>query len=414
MTGEPGWASFLEEHFPGYLLPSSARHALSEEAAARFLERITGRPEQLTLLRAVSTLSPRIAMLRDFALRELPELVRRLPARTETVRRDWEGGFQGRLDVRATLPFHLVGQRTHFVTRARTRRFDMPENVLVRAVAVRLLGLLERLRRASAIASVGWGAELSACEASLRHTLSATVLREVPDAVVTPFHEQAAAMGRSPCYALALAWYRALRDGMDSRDEQTIAQVVAQGALAPLDMPTRFELAVVVRLVHALWSRLDGSEPGRWTFHRTLVAAGRREIADLERDDGTHVRVFYNQAWLPAGPSDLGASHYFEHTGRLRPDVTVVTTSPEGAEHAVVIEVKLSSDRAYLLQGLHEAHLYRAEYAPLLTGWPKAILVASGDVPGEPRRQDDVLAVPWHRWVPDDVVSGILAPVVAL
>jgi len=23
----------------------------------------------------------------------------------------------------------------------------------------------------------------------------------------------------------------------------------------------------------------------------------------------------------------------------------------------------------------------------------------------------DVIAVPWHRWVPDDVVSGILAPV---
>lgn len=286
MTGEPGWASFLEEHFPGYLLPSSARQVLSEEAATRFLERITGRPDQLTLLRAVSTLSPRIAMLRDFALRELPELVRRLPARTESVRRDWEGGFQGRLDVRATLPFHLAGQRTHFVTRARTRRFDMPENVLVRAVAVRLLGLLERLRRASATASVGWGAELSTCEASLRHTLSATVLREVPDDVVTPFHEQAATMGRAPCYALALAWHRALRDGMDSRDEQTIAQVVAQGALAPLDMPTRFELAVVVRLVHALWTRLDVSEPGRWRAAprpRPVVGAVGRGLDRAER-----------------------------------------------------------------------------------------------------------------------------------
>lgn len=107
------------------------------------------------------------------------------------------------------------------------------------------------------------------------------------------------------------------------------------------------------------------------------------------------------------------SSYCFEHLGRLPPDVTVVTTSPDGAERAVVIEVKLSSDRTYLLQGLHEAHLYRAEYAPFLTGWPKAILVASGDVPGEPRRDDDVIAVPWHRWVPEDVLSGILASVAA-
>jgi len=79
-----GWERFIEEHFPGYLLPESATHALSEEAAARFLERISGRPDQLTRLPAASTLAPRMELLRELALVQLPDLVRRLPARTET------------------------------------------------------------------------------------------------------------------------------------------------------------------------------------------------------------------------------------------------------------------------------------------------------------------------------------------
>jgi hypothetical protein len=408
MTAAPAWETFLDDHFPGYLLPESAAHSLSEEAASRFLERISGKPDQLTLLRAASTLSPRVPMLRAFALRELPDLVRRLPARTETVRRDWEGGFQGRLDVRTTLAYRLAGQATHFVTRARTRRFDLPENVLVRGVSTRLLGLLARLRQAGALGESGWGGALDECEGALRHTLMATVLREVPDEPLTSFHEHAAAAGRLPCYRLALDWHLALRAGIDSHDEATIAAVVAKGALAPLDPPTRFEIAVVVRLVHALWSHLEATQLGRWVFHRTLVASNRREVADLERDDGTHVRVFYNQAHLDAGPSDLGAAHYLGQRGRMRPDVTVVTTTPAGVTRAVVIEVKLSSDPSYILSGYHEAQLYCREYAPVLTGWPKAIMVTSGAVPGAPRFVDDVIAVTWERWVPDEVVGGVL------
>lgn len=403
------WERFLDEHFPGYLLPESAASALTVEAAAHFLELISGRPDQLALLRAASTLSPRMSMLREFALVALPDLVRRLPARTETTPREWEGGFAGRLDLRGTLAHHLAGRTTRFVTRARTRRFDLPENILVRAVTERLLGLLERLRKAGVLGTSGWGAGAEECEGALRHTLLGTVLREVPDVAVTSFHQGAARNGRIRCYQLASNWYDDLCDGLDSSNESLIAQVVAKGALAPLNPPTRFELAVVVRLVHALWTHVDKAQPGRWTFHRTLVARGRKEVADLERDDGAHMRVFYNQAHFDSGPSELGARHYLGQTGRMRPDVTVITEPPSGPGHAAVVEVKLSSDPDYLLQGLKEAHLYRAEYAPHLTGWPKAILVASGPVPGAPREEHDVIAVSWANWVPAKVVEGLTA-----
>ena len=43
-----------------------------------------------------------------------------------------------------------------------------------------------------------------------------------------------------------------------------------------------------------------------------------------------------------------------------------------------------------------------------LAGWPQAILVTSSPVAGPPSREDAVIAVDWDRWVPGEVVEGIL------
>ncbi|HEX8439851.1 hypothetical protein [Archangium sp.] len=408
MSASAPWEAFLREHFPGYLLPESARTALTPEEASLFLERLTGRPHELALLRAVSTLSPHIEALRDFSLRLLPELVRALPAHTEVSRREWEGGFQGRLDVQRTLQYRMAGQRTRFVTQTRRRSFALPENVLVRHVAERLLHLLVDLRQAGVLrTSGGWGQEAQEFEGRLRHLLASTVLREVPLEPVGPRHEQAAHASRHPAYRAALAWHGLLREGLDSRSPEAIARVVARGALSPLEAHTRFEIAVLVRLLQALWSRLERTERGRWSFQRHLVHRRRNDVASFERDDGARLRVFYNQAWLDPGPSDQGVRHYLGHPGRLRPDVTVVTEHGD-FRSAAVLEVKLSERRDYLARGYQEAMLYRWEYAPHLKGWPKAILVTSSRISGELRVSDDVIAVGWEAWVPAQVVAGLL------
>lgn len=405
----PPWEAFVREHFPGYLLPASGQTALKVEEAARFLERLTGRPHELALLRAVSMFSPRMESLQHFAFEALPDLVRALPAQAEITRREWEGGFQGRLELQATRAYWANGQRTRFVTRSRSRSFALPENVLVRAVAARMLRVLVDLRQANAMSAAGWGAAAPACEGQLRHLLGSTVLREVPEEPVGPRHEEAAHASRHPGHTAALDWHRALRQGLDDRDPARIAAVVARGALSPLDEPTRFELAVVIRLVQAISDWLDGNAAGSWTFRRSLVRAGRREVAAFERDDGARVRVFYNQAYLDAGPCDAGARHYFGHTGRMRPDVTVVVES-DGYRSAAVIEVKLTERQSYVLEGFHEAMLYRTEYAEHLLGWPKAILVTSANVPGSVREGDDVVAIGWNDWVPEKVIQSLLAP----
>jgi hypothetical protein len=402
------WEIFLAAHFAGYLLPRSIHRALPEEAAARFLDRIGGPPEGLHLVRAASAIAAHAGAIRELALTELPLLARGLSPRIEVETSAREGPLEGRIDVQATLKRRLEGRASHAVTRSQRPRLGRPEDVLVKAVARRLAGEIAALRAAGMQSGAGFSEGLDACEAALHAALSATPLRDVPDQPVTDLHERAAMAARGRGYAIAAALHRALHEALDSTDPEVIARAVAEGALLPLDQPARFELAVLVRLMQAVWARLSEREPGRWVFHRTAILADRREVADFERDDGARAQIFYNQAWLAPGPHDRGVRRYLGQRGRLRPDITIVVRPIGSAPpRAAVVEAKLSSDPEYLAQGYRQALLYCHEYASALTGWPKAVLVASSALPGDPSREDDAIAVGWGRWVPAIVLDGL-------
>lgn len=408
MSPTEPWEVFLREHFPGYLLPQSHRTRIEEAEAARFLERLTGRPRQLRILLAASLLAAHVDELLDFARVQLPALVRTLTARAEVHTRLWEGGYQGRLDIQATLAHHLRGEATRFVTRARRRRFDLPEQILVRATALALTRVLAELRQARVLAHYGWSAEAQECEGQLRHVLASTVLREVPDARPEAFHLRAAELARHPCYHLARRWHLYL-EGLDTQDPERLSRLLSEGALVPLEDHTRFELAVAIRLIQALEARIEQRQPGQWALRRTLVLPRRAELATFEREDGARLQVFYDQSVLEPGPVEEGSTHYLDHHGRMRPDLTVRFCLPGGLERAAVVEIKHSSQPGTLLSGFHEAQIYRAEYARWLTGWPQAMVVASGRIAGALRSGDPVIVIDWARWVPAEVVDGLLA-----
>lgn len=411
MTAAETWEAFLEAHFPGYLLPQSAVRELRVEQAAAFLEQLTGRPHELSLLRAVSTLAPHAPDVARFATDELPSLVRRLDARTVTESLRSEGAFRGRLDVRRTSMLWSQGRRGSFVSQIPRRDFDRPENVLVRATVERLLSVVTDLRQAGVLAQTPWARALTDAEGALRHAARSTVLREVSSAAPRHREEQAALAAAHRAYRSAAALWNLLRVGLDDADPERVARIVAEGALVPMPAATRFEVAVLVRLAQAIELQLDTHAPGRWVRHRTLVSSRRREVFDFARDDGAHLRIFYNQAELDGGPTDAAVVHYLGSGGRLRPDITVVTELGGRRVRATVLEAKLSDQLPYLADGLGQATLYRWEYRSMLTGWPKAILVASDHVSGAPRRTDDVVASGWNRWVPAEVVDGMLAEV---
>jgi hypothetical protein len=405
----PAWDDYLRLHFPGYLLPEASLHALSEEAAQRFLEGLGARPGELLLLCAASLVTAHVRDLDAFARVHLPDLLRALRHGASAQRATFEGRAPGRLDVAATLRSRMEGRSTRFTVHAPERSPDRPETLLVKSVARRIVAIATILDRAGLAARAGWGASIAASSRALARALASPALRAVPDAPITAHHERCAFAAPHPAYARAASLHRALSAGLDARSPRRLARAVAEGALLPRADAARFELAVLLRLVEALAARL---EPAGFTLHRTLIVSDRLEIADFARA-AHHVRVYYNQACLDPGPYDAGLRRYLGQTGRLRPDVTVVREIPRESPRAVVIEAKLTADPSYLAQGLQEAFLYRAEHASHLRGWPQSILVTSSPLPGEPRREDDVIAVGWDRWVPAAVIDGLLEGLVA-
>ncbi|APR81132.1 Hypothetical protein A7982_06479 [Minicystis rosea] len=402
--GEP-WESFLRSHFPGYLLPEALRRALPEDAAARFLARLGGGPRQLFLLRAASVASAHADSIHAFACAALPALAAHLPARSILERRVSSGELRGRLDVAATLRLHLAGRAVALAARAPRSRRDRPEDVLAKAVAVRLDEVIRELSRAGVIGAVGWGAALASSASALAHALEVTALRDVPDVPFEAIDPDVARTSSHPAHALAAALHRALREGLDDPDPARIARVVAEGALAPLADHARFEIAVLLRLLVSFASRRPDL-----AMKRTIVAAGRQAVAEIEGREGTVVQIHYDQAFLDPGPYDAGLRRYFGQRGRLRPDITVMIDTPRGAR-AVLIEAKLSADPDYLAQSYRDAIVYRAEYGAALSGWPKVILVTSAPIASEPCREDEVIVVGWDRWVPDAVMDAILEEV---
>lgn len=384
---------------------------VAREDAERFLLALTGRPNQLEVLRTVSTFAPHATALATFCERELPALIRELPSVSHREPVVFEGGLRGRLDVSGTLRLHAEGRRTSFAGRTPVRSFNRPENILVRAVTERLLRALTDARQAGALPETGWAVDLRSSEGALRHLAASTVLREVALERITPYHEFAARHARHPTYRAALEWLERLRIGLDSDDPHAIADVIARGALSPLSPDTRFEIAVVLRLARAIDAHLGAIQPDRWSVTRALVMAGRSDLVSWARADGLVIRLYYNQAILPAGACDDAGRHYFTNSGRLRPDITLVAEREGRLVRATVFEVKHSDDTRYLLSGLQEAHLYRWEYAPCLTAWPKAVLVASSVVPGDARESDDVVAIGWPAWMGPHVVAGLLSEV---
>ena len=251
----------------------------------------------------------------------------------------------------------------------------------------RALALCEEHREDEGVRA--WGADAQACKGQLRHLLESMVLREVPAEPVDALHEQAAQVGRHPCHAAALDWHHVRRNGLDDRDPAAIAAMVAEGALSPLDGPTRFESAVVIRLVQALWERNQqfgggcscavwcGKAGARWRRSSAMTGRGSGCIATSRTR--TRGRATWGETLLRPHRADAARRDGGGREG--------------GEKSAAVIEVKLTQNAGYVLQGFHEAMLYRWEYAEHLKAWPKAILWPRRACRGRPGRR-----TAWWRW----------------
>lgn len=407
------WQEYLSTHAIGFLLPAAELNGVSVEAATVLLERLTKSPRALRLLRLAAVFSSSLHDLASF-VDAVESLARVLPSRSTIRTRHWQGGFHGRLDVRATQLLHAQAQRTSFVTREPVRSFDFPETLFLRAVLHRLVGSIRELREHEAISEKhSWGQVALSSASRLEHLVESSRLRHVPLLPLKEVtsHRVAAMNARHPAYRLAAEWHQRMVEGLDSSDPLELARVLAQGALWPASIDTRFEIAVAVRLVDALNQRLaERCSPSTFEFSRSIVMRDRSDIAAFKV--GTRrLSVFYNQAELPSGACDAGTARYVGVAGRMRPDVTIRVHDGSAEVTAFVVEVKLTPDQSYVAQGFKEAVLYRWEYSDHLRSWPKAVVVTSCPLPSaELRPQDEVVALDWTNWPSTSLVDAFLDP----
>lgn len=311
--------------------------------------------------------------------------------------------------MRATLAERLSGNPSTFVTSARRRTFDLPETVVLRQVLARIQRELARLRDAGLLPSQGWTGPIDECEQRISQLLDGTALRHVPDRAVQAADLASLRSARHPAFAAAGRWHRRRQVAFDEPSEADTAALLARGALAPLFVETRFEIAVVLRLVGELWRRVSEAEPGLWELSQGLVHSGRADLAAMERNhDKARIEVYYNRAILEKGPRDTGVDHYFSSKGHLLPDWTIAVKLPGYAVRYLVGEVKHSLDPSYQRTGFSEAVLYRFEYGDALWGWVKSVLTVPGALTGKALVGDATIAVGWPDWVPQAVLDGVL------
>lgn len=404
------WEAQFDALFPAYLLPTAQRGTLDAGSAAQLVKRVLGAEVSLARFRAATFVAAQHDAIGVFATRLLPDLCRGLRGRTAIERREEHGRLVGRLDAPRTLLARMRGTPEAVVSRVRTRRFDHPPEMAMRALVQRLLDALRAVSRRTHDAP-SWAPHADEWLRTLRHSFERTALRRVDE---MPFTQISASMfggQRHPAYPVAAVLCESLRDAIDSDDPHAIARSVSRGALWPLERWQRFELVVALTLAQAIEARLAG-EDARWIMRHAIIDAGRDEIVAFEHPDGRRLRLFYNQSPLPTGARSIALTRYFGNASPPRPDVTVIGDGPGLASRAVVVEVKLSENTAYLQHGFDEALVYAQEYAPHLAGAASSVLVTSARLRAPPALSEPVVAYGWPDWqsptlVLDAVVSTI-------
>lgn len=406
----PPWEELLATAFPGWLLPHSCRRSISTAAAARFLERLTGRSDHLRLLQATALLSAERETVARLVRDELPALVRCLPARAQVVQRTWEGAFHGRLDLAATARHHSAGHTTRFVTRSRRRDLALPENLLLKRVCVDLMSALQLVLDETG-GRAPWAEPLREAHGPLRWLLHQTNLRQVPTPPRSTGHQlRAAEQATLPAYRTAAWLSRRLQDAFSEDDPQATAALLGRGALWPLNAETRFELAVLVRLIDRLAQVLGVADPSReWSMNHGLISSGRDEVVTFQGPEGRRIRVWYNSApgALRPGRRHALVRHYLG-ASRQRPDIVLSRERPGQPPRWAVVEVKCSTHAGYQRSGLDEALLYGLEYGEQLAGWPQAIVVVPDSSPAPLLDSDPVVLQGWSDWPHSAVLRGLV------
>jgi hypothetical protein len=366
MAAPPGDLE-ITDHIAGFLL-RYFRTAVSAGTSRPYVDASRDRD----LLRLHWAVSPVVRDLATYVLQHRHEIQSMLT----TARRVEDSTVRGRIDARATLLHRrMTGLTTAMVSHEPLRSYDSgPNQVLIwvlmqaRSLALRFAAMLPD----SASYREGVNTTIQGLEA-VRRIHSISLMAADPSAATRPGSAAVleARRSRREIYRRAQQAYEMLVR-IESGDPETIASMLRDTLLAPLESWRRYELAIAFSVAEAIAA--DGQKPlilnlmmGETSV--PIVRAGRYSIFWQSR---TH---FYRPAALE--PSEIVVRRILDVYGMSaasdRPDLVVVDDERDAV--AAVIEVKyLTSEdasdrvRSAVTQLVRYARLYHPidETGPLL------------------------------------------------
>jgi len=337
-----------------------------------------------TLVRLHFLLRPDVI---DF-VKELPKRLRQVKTQTENVSRTVRGQVDGRVDWNKTYRERYSkspGDRTLFVCENRSENYDIDENVVLKrllsVVYDTLIECGEYLNEDYEWVTDRWQENLELMEVMtdiVERNVHVTRIRSPEEYEPTQRMIGRAADSRSDLYREAAGLLTAYRESLRG-DHDAILDLLRTTAITPDDEETLLELFVLFRYVEVVES-LQGEDA-----RLRMIESGKQEVARIDGEDAEIVLYHDSSAGdrnlsfdsTPAADrSDLSrhetvqrksietVRNYFENerfdSRSGRPDVIVLEINREESREYLITEVKNSTRKETIRQGVTETVEYLA------------------------------------------------------
>lgn len=357
----------------------------------------------------------------EFISGQLYHIVRQISHSTRDERVLSEGAIRGRIDWGASLKewcSHGYVNKNAYVCREAVKEFDTPENLLLKYVLKKTDGILKRLptelvkeiSEQQEKEKTPWTNDLALMSHELSKYMKNVYIKSISSVNMIDAKTESRAKGtRKIAYHKAIEAYDMyntyVNNSMNLIQEDNIEEirkVLNRTSLLALDENARYEIYALIKVLNGL-NNIASVEDLHWG----PIKSGREEIAFFEKvGDGLSIRVYYNT--LPAGMKNSKEYSrileiYKLPGGPRRPDIILEFTC-ENNTYYLLIEVKNTNNRDYIVDGLYKVFGYLKDYEEVFkTDQPNtyAILVVGdgvSDIPyGEELKDLQIAVVKWSN-----------------
>jgi hypothetical protein len=357
-----------------------------------------------TLVRLHFILRPDVV---DF-VEALPKQLRQVKTQTENVSNTVRGQIEGRIDWNKTYRERYSknpGDGSVFVCENRSENYDIDENVVLKRLLAVIYDTLtecrEYLRADYEWVTDRWKTNLELVDTMtdiFERNVHVTRIREPEAYEPTERMIGRAADSRSDLYREAARLLTEYRESLLG-DEDAILELLQTTAITPDDDETLLELFVLFRYIETIERLHDGA------FRLQTIASGKQEVARIGAEEGTEIVLYHDSAATDRnlsfdstpdeGRSDLSrhemvqrksletVRQYFKNerfdTRSGRPDVIVLEIKREETQEYLITEVKNSTRKETIRQGINET----VEYLAFLQQDSKFVFDSETDYTGE-------------------------------